>query len=73
MRKRKWRSLCNMKEQYQVFEFGNRMIVINREDRSCVGIRKEAFCEKDLDDPNSKLRKSLQKNNGLLKTMNWTE
>ena len=30
-----------MKEQYQVFEFGNRMIVINREDRSCVGIRKE--------------------------------
>ena len=33
------------------FEFGNRMIVINREDRSCVGIRKEAFCEKDLDDP----------------------
>lgn len=67
MRKRKWRSLCNMKEQYQVFEFGNRMIVINREDRSCVGIRKEAFCEKDLDDPNSKLRKSLQKKEWLAK------
>ena len=56
-----------MKEQYQVFEFGNRMIVINREDRSCVGIRKEAFCEKDLDDPNSKLRKSLQKKEWLAK------
>ncbi len=47
--------------KFQTFEFGEKVIIVDTTDRSCIGVNKNRFYEADLENKDSILGKSLNK------------